>query len=404
MKNRRVVIILLLLITLCLTACWDMEEITSLAPVAAIGVDLGSEPGRLQFSAQLSLAGTNVSEGGGDVSPGRLRVLTEEAESMQSAFSMMQSRVRRRLFYSHLNFVVVGADLAKSGLSTVAEAMQGWPTIRGSTLVFVAQGRAEEVLWAHSGIAKDPGTDITDIIRNVSIAPVARKMTINDMVNALSQPGSTSLTLPILDLVPLALTSSDESPDIGMSQEGGQFTEVKLGGTALFKQDRWVSELDVRETQTLAALVGVANEGASTMANPVSPGGIIAPQYEDIKIKHEIKKTADGRLQITVSPQLQIRLGEVHKGYDLIKEGIGPIEEAVQKDIRKRVLELLVKLQEQGLDSLGIGQLIERKEPKIWREIEGDWAEIYPMVEFDAKPKAGIKTTGMIKYFQRLGD
>lgn len=395
---------LILITSVCLTGCWDMEEITALAPFSSIGIDQGSTPGMLRVSAQISLPGSSMAEAGGGASSNRLRVLTVEAESLVTAFAMMQSRTRRRPFFQHLNYVVFGAELAKEGIGKAIEAMQGWTTIRGSTLLFVAQDTAVQVLHAHSGIGRSPGGDITDIISNVAVVPVARKMTLNDVINALSPPDSTSLTLPILGLTPLALTSGDETPASGIGQGGEQFMEISMGGTALFNRDRWVAELSVRETQTLAALIGEAKEGASAIPNPANEGGVIAPQYEDISVEHKIEQLPGGQLQIIISPQIKVRLVEIHGGYDLATEGFQPIETAIENDVRTRVLNLAEKLQEQGLDSLNIGQLIKRSKPKLWLQIEDDWPQVYAAVEFRSEPKARVRTTGLLKSFNRLGE
>lgn len=402
MKSIQKITALILLASFCLVGCWDQEEITALAPVSGIGVDVGSEPGMLRISIQISLPGISMGDaGGGGFS--RLRVLSVEAESFMSAFVLLQSSSRRKIFLHHLGFIVFGADLAKEGIADATEAVLSWPQIRGSTFMFVAQGTAEQVLLAHSGIGGNPGGDIIDIISKVQTIPVARKMTLNDTANALLQPGSTTLTLPILGLIPLALHSGDETPPAGVGQDGEQYMEIILDGTALFNRDRWVTELSVRETQTFTILIGAAKGGASTIPSPVNKEGVIVPEYEKIQIKHKIEQSADGQLQITVSPILKVHLLEIQGGYDMEQEGHGPIEAAIVADARTRVLELIVKLQELELDSLDIGQMIKRKNPKLWREIEQEWAQIYPTVEFRSEPTAKVRTTGLLKTYNQLG-
>lgn len=393
---------LLLLTSCCLVGCWDLEEITSLAPIVAIGIDSGSEPNLLRVSAQLSLpkAGGGV---GASAAHTRLRVLTVESESLIQAFAMMQSRTRRRHFFLHLSHLVYGADLARSGLGNATEALQAWPQIRGSTLVFVSEGTAEQALHAHSGIGQDPGSDIGDIIRSITTAPVARKMTLNDMVNALAAPGSTTLTLPILGLEPLALSSGDETPPDGVGQDGEQFMEVLLKGTALFKQDRWVAELDARETQTLAILVGEAKQGMSTMPNPENEQGKIAPQYERIRTSYTVNRTPAGPLQVVTKLKADIRLVEIHGGYDPQLSETKPIEAAVEQDIETRITALFQKLQGYGLDSANIGQRIKQQKPQLWQQIEEDWPQVYRTTEFQVEPQATVKTLGLIKNFLRLG-
>lgn len=402
-STTRRLVALLLVTSCCLVGCWDQDEITSLAPVAAIGLDVGSQPGLLRVTCQLTLPEAGGGGAGAGTTRSRLRVLTTESESLVQAFAILQSQTRRRHFFLHLDHVVFGAELARNGLGTALEALHGWSQIRGSTLVFVAEGTAEAVLHAHSGIGQNPANDVAHIIRSASSAPVARKTTLNDMINALAHPGSTSLTLPILGLRPLALSSGDDTPPSGVGQDGEQFMEVALKGTALFDRDRCVAELDIRETQTLAVLAGAAKQGMSTIPSPINAEGKIAPQYENIQVAYRIEEKDDGGLKVTTKIKLDVRLVEVHGGYDPSLSQFRPIEMAVEEDVTTRVAAFFAKLQSYGLDSVNIGQRIKQQKPKLWKSLQENWREVYPTIEFVVEPKAQVRTVGLMKMFRKLG-
>lgn len=189
-----------------------------------------------------------------------------------------------------------------------------------------------------------------------------------------------------------------------MGQDGEEFEEVALKGTALFERDRWVAELDVRETQTLAVLVGEAKQEMSTMPNPVNEEGKIAPQYERLRASYTIEETPDGRLQVITKLKIDIRLVEIHGGYDPQASETSPIKTAVEEDVHARVAALIAKLQEYGLDSLDIGRRIKQQKPKLWKTLEGDWQQIYPTVEFLVEPQATVRTVGLIKTYLKLGE
>ncbi len=393
---------LILLFTSVTLGCWDQDEITSLASVTGLGIDIGSKPGFIRVTVQISPPTAGSAGAGGGASGGSLlRVVTVEAESLVEGFALLQSHLRREPFFLHLNYVVFGEELARSGIGGVIGGLQGWTQIRGSVLVFVAQGTAESALSAHSGIGRAPGQDISDLVANISNAPVARKVSVNDVVNTLTSKGS-ELGISIIELTPLRLESGDDKPPDGTSQSGGQFQEILISRLALFKRDRWVATLDEFETQTLVLLLGESRQGVGTLPNPQDPEGFVAPVYESFSVGYSISVTDDGLFQLAIKPELEVRLLEVRGMYDLKTRGFEPIEQAVESDTESQIRLLMQRLQQVGIDALGVGQRISRTKPGLWKEVEERWDETYPTVQIEVQSKARIRTTGLIKKFFEL--
>jgi spore germination protein KC len=70
--------------------------------------------------------------------------------------------------------------------------------------------------------------------------------------------------------------------------------------------------------------------------------------------------------------------------------------EATSKNIKKDVLEVLTKLQEEGVDPLGFGVRYKATRlPNSNRNAE--WEELYPKVTFEVNAKASLKSTGVIE-------
>ncbi len=281
MRTRAFLTILLLLAGCCLNGCWDQQEITSLAPITGLGVDAGDQPGMYKISVQITAGG------GGDTNDGsaetRLRVLTVDAETVEAGIMQLQPQLRRAPFLLHLNFIALGEELARSGIEGVLASLQASPQIRASVPLLVAAGSAEAVLAAHSGIARAPGQDISDLLEGIAEAPIGVRATILDAINAHTIRG-TELALPILDLIPLHLESGTSLPDDGTGQGGERYTEVKMERTALFDRNRFVATLDRLETNILSVLLGAGGRGMALVPNPANPIRPLSIFYERLNV------------------------------------------------------------------------------------------------------------------------
>jgi len=70
--------------------------------------------------------------------------------------------------------------------------------------------------------------------------------------------------------------------------------------------------------------------------------------------------------------------------------------EATSKKVKKDVLEVLTKLQEEGVDPLGFGVRYKATRlPNKKRNVE--WDELYPKVAFEVNANASLKSTGVIE-------
>lgn len=394
MRRHRSLLALLAMTCLLITGCWDQDEITSLASVSGLGIDATEKPGIILVTMQIA-APTGATSGGGAAEGAKLRVLSIEAETVQEGIIHLQTRLRRRPFLLHLNFIVFGEDLARSGIGGVISGLQGLTQVRGSVPVFVAAGSAEDVLKAHSGIARSPGQDVSDLLQNIPSSPIGNGTTVNDLVNTLTSLGKEP-AVPILDLVPLALVSGTNLPDDGTSQSGQRYQEVMMHRTAVFERDRWVDTLDRFQTNTLVLFMGGSRQGVGSAPNPASADEPFGFLFEGFSVSYQASVDDQGLPRFLLLVKATIRLLEARGGYDLRTIGAKPLEQAIEFDIVLQARQLVDKLQMIGVDSLGLGQKIASRDPGAWSQLEPIWSEVYPAVPVEIRAEASLRSTGMI--------
>jgi spore germination protein KC len=308
---------------------------------------------------------------------------------------LLSAHIRREPFLMHLGFVVFGEEMARAGIGAVLGGLHGKITIRGSVPVLVAAGSAQEVLRARSGVGRAPGADVLELLANMRRLPLGRVVTLYDAVNTLSGLGG-EIALPILDLAPLRLEAADHQPADGTGQQGQQLMEVTIGRTALFVRDRWVHDLDVFQTQALTLLSGDVTQGALSIAHPTAPGGAMALQFLRFRAQLKPEASPQGPVALQVKIEIDASLTETRAGYDLRQAGPQPILEVVEQYVTAQVTELFALMQEIGSDSLGVGNMIYRNQPRTWSHLEPRWSEHYRQMTVSVDTKARLKDTSML--------
>ncbi|MDP3488010.1 MAG: Ger(x)C family spore germination protein [Bacillota bacterium] len=399
-KIKVAIAMVIIILVMPLSGCWDQQEITNLASVVGMGFDLAKEPHMVRVSVQISPP-SPASAAGGTGGGTLLRVITIEVESPAAFLTLLQGHTRHEPFFRHLGFIIFGEEFARQqGIGRVLAGLQGLVEVRGIVPILVSVGSAEEVLKARSGIGRTPGQDIQDILSNLTNAPLGRTVTLNDAFTVLSNLGM-ELSLPILELTPLRLEVGDQGPATGTGQNGEQLQEVILTRMALFNRDKWVTDLDSSITQLFVLLTGDVRKGSITIPIPGQGEGFIALQYDDFR--PQFSTTVNGE---EVALMIEIKIGsrvlDVTGGeYDFRTLGMEPISQALAQVINSQVHTFMNKLQLEGLDSLGVGQTISRNQPKAWSRLEPRWNEIYPEVSIKVSTDANIITTGLIgKFFK----
>lgn len=387
------ILVLLSLLLVLASGCWDQQEITELAPITGLGIDAGERPGSIKVSVEISLPSQTTGSGTGGAGGPKLRVVTVEAPSLLEAINLMFAHTRREPFLRHLGYIVFGEEMAKAGIAGVIGGLQGVITIRLSVPMFVAVGSAEDALQARSGVGRAAGQDIVNLLTNIGGASLGRVVRLNDVINTLGGLDG-ELSLPIIELTDLRLQAGDHLPYAGTDQEGEKLKEVIITRTAIFERDRWVHDLDVYLTQTLVLLVGSTASGSVTIVNPAEPTGIMALQVEHFSPSFNWTSSGE-EVDLTVKIRVGVRLVEVRGGYDLRTRGLDPIKEQVSKVLGQQVSELFTLFQEHNTDALGIGGTIHRKDPKAWSRLEPVWDEVFPQIEVAVQVESEIIGTSL---------
>ncbi len=73
------------------------------------------------------------------------------------------------------------------------------------------------------------------------------------------------------------------------------------------------------------------------------------------------------------------------------------MQEKISTAIKGNIEKAFEKSQDWGADIFGIGAEFQRSMPSYWKEIEGDWDEIYRRLDLEVKVTSNIRQFGLME-------
>jgi spore germination protein KC len=352
-----IILVLLMLLT---TGCWDRKELNEQAIITAWGFDLnddGGYRGTAQFAIPAKM-GSGKSAGQGNTA---FVTVSGTGKNMYAAAIDMQLKVSRSWFAGHRKVVLLGDKLAKHGLSRVLDELSRDPIVRIRTGMFVL---------------KD-GLSVQDFLE---LPYPLERLSANALINMQDAVGlNPELSLRNF----LMAASSEESCPVlpvvektGSSSGGGSkqtSSEMKLWGFAIFNRDsRLVKYLPMKESFIRQWIIGQLNSNVFTVNIPGEEGNILV---EADHLKSKIKTSQrDGKVRIIVTLGGRSTIRENNTRLDLSEsKNMMLVQNELNKQAGKYVHKVIRNIQALGTDILGFGEAFHRQHPYAWKEIKKEW-------------------------------
>lgn len=382
----------LCLIALLLCGCWDRRELDTLAIVAGVGLDTAAEPGQVRMTLQTIKSSENRSSGSGRQGSGggegkgegtggdAVRIFDSKGDTVFQAIRNITPKLQRQLLFSHAEVIVIGREAAKNGIYPLLDYFSRRFEPRPSVLLAIADGQASDIMRSSSASIKIPAFGLSSALKFNSYNAFTPLVTMQEFTEMLMSK-TTAAILPLVTIY--------EEGDIS----GKRHQRVGVGGTAVFKGERMVGELDTRQTRGLLWVLDKVKSSAITVG---APGGRVTlnikgafskltPElYGDVPyVKVELRIDSDvgdqESLENLATPQMVAEL-EKRQAAAVHDEALAALEQS-------RLLKA---------DFFGFGEEFHRKYPKEWPGLETRWEELYPHIQVDVTVKSAVHGTGLI--------
>jgi Ger(x)C family germination protein len=236
--------------------------------------------------------------------------------------------------------VIIGEELAKSGINRMLDFLQRDIRMRSTTLIAVGQGDVKEILESQPVLGGITGLAIKESMWfNWERSKIIRKE-LYQMVRDVKE-GDRELVLPII------------------SMEG---ENIAIRNAAYFQNTTMKGILDNKQVLGLLWLVGDVRHGSITInPNPRDPR-YITLELMDTKVEINPVEGSKG-LVFHIKVDQQLRVTD-----DQTNLTVTQIEQEVNRYIKNTILETINLAKEEGIDFIGFGKRYRRKYPKKWDE------------------------------------
>lgn len=377
-RYRVAVLFILVLQLLFTTGCWDRVDLNKRAIVVGLGIDSSPQEGKILVSAQI-IDPTNVktpqTSGGGGAEP--FWITTSEGTSVFEAIRAMTHISSRKLFLPHNQVVIFGEELAEQGLKDHLDMLMRDYEFRETNWILVSGGKAQDILATKTRISSIPAFFIRDLITERIHNSQVAAINIKDLARRITSKS----TAPIASGIHVE------------DKEGEKM--LKLGFTAVFDHElKMVGRLDDRESRGLLWVLGEVESGIIVAKHP--DGGNYSLEILEAKSKI-IPDFRDGKPIITVRVEEGSNLGETSRPEDLNKPEVWKLMASLQNEaIREEIVAALEKARELKADVFGFGEAFHQKHPKLWKEMESNWQEIFPVLEVNIVVESLVRRPGVI--------
>ncbi|RFU61137.1 Ger(x)C family spore germination protein [Peribacillus glennii] len=393
--NRKWAFLFLMLACISLVSgCWSKKELTDVALVSALGIDI-DEKGRYVGTFQIINPG-NVAggmQGGGAGQGPSVSVYSTTGNNIVEVSRRASTKISRRLYYAHTNLVVVSDELAeKEGLAAIMDAFDRHPEFRTTARVVIArESSAADIVKTLTAVDKIPANKV---IKTMELTEKRWgehvKTNIQEVTKDLVSPGKE----PILTGFRM-IGNAKKGEKMENVQESALDAILQADAIAVFKDDKLVDWLTGETARgTLWVLDKIKSTGISIDWQDKQE----AIAYQVVRQKTKVTATMkNGQPQISINVQAEGDIDEANVPVNLADPRVLlRIEKALGKEIEKEIHKSIQHASQHKTDIFGFGEAMHRSEPESWKRMEKNWNdEHFPKLKVKVNVDAYIRRTGL---------
>lgn len=375
-KILKIVLIILILSLFCScsrTTDATSHELKNRLIILALGIDK-AESGQILVSVQTlnTDVSSNASSQGAPES--MVKNYTQKGVSISDAIAKLSDITGKNPLLSQNRIVVFGWELANDGLSDYLDDFIRNTENRSSVIVSVAQGKAQEVVFAEVGENVIPARIIERIIESSSHQSCIQCTRVYELINGIIDEKS-------CPTVPIVRVSKSEKED-----------RLRVDSIGIIKGDRLDS---VKSLDMVQGIIFVRNRAKK---------GMITMQYDASEITLSIIKSKtktktyikDGKPYFEISINTSVSVSEINDSITDKKNNLDlknieyAAEQRIKEYIENSVNECIMK---DKSDVFGFGKRLMRTQPKYFKTNIKSWADDMDMLGYSVE--VNVKLRGM---------
>lgn len=371
-------VLMCLFLILLLSGCWDKKELNEVAVVMGVGVDK-AENGQYEVTAQ-TIKAIKPSQGPAGGSELPTWSVSAKGTTIMNAIKHLNQITPRRLYWPHIQLIILGEDLAREGIAPVITWFERDRDSRSGSYLVVTQGTAKELLNQKIELEAIPSKAISDFLDKSNLRQITpRKVKLRNLMSILSTPGI-DLSLDV----------------INPKEDRGKVETYQLKGAAVFKKDKLVGFITGSEIAGTAIRFNQYNYSILDAKCPDYENEYFSFQVTDFQ--NQVKPVLnEDKLKVHMDIFIEGNLIDQTCSDKLLQPGMEQkVEEMIAASLNEYVMECFQQAAAMGADIYGIGRELRRYYPAVWNQKKEEWPSYLPKVAFDIQVDANIRRSGLI--------
>jgi spore germination protein KC len=385
---KRFKIILLIIIVLLTTSCWNYRALEDLAIVGALGIDI--EKDEFVVSSEIvnpkKIGGTSTS-GGNSPEETSIVVYKVKAKTIRDAINKMVLESPKALYVGHVNLLVIGEEAAKKGLKEFMDYFMRDTESRKIFTTVVVKGdkaiNAIKILQPLESITSSNIQSSFDAAKQTY--GTISNMQFDEIAMCLYTPGRQ----PTIAAIQIFGSPEEGEKNTNLSTTQSR-TTIKIVGTGILKNDKLIDYIDEKEGLFYTLLRSKTNTlSLSFPCDDNKHYGNVVMDGIKSDVKVSIKKN---KPNVSINVIGKAALTEYNCKINLREpKNINKIEEMISKELNKNIKNVIKKVQGFNSDIFGFGEKLYRNNYKYWKKFEDKWDKIFPTIPVKVKSQIKIE-------------
>jgi spore germination protein KC len=361
-----------------LYGCWDYVGLNEIGIAIGLAIDKDTSTNMYKLTYEIiDLQKSSKDQGT------QTTLVESEGKTLFEAVRNAKSKSATKMFFGSMEVLIISEQIAKEeSIKKCIDLFLRDAEPRETINVVISQEPTAKALLKVKGITNSiTSTEIKTIIKkDHKITSKTGDIEMFEVYELLNDSGR-QLTLPAFHVT----MNNDKQT-------------VESNGIALFNSDKLIGYLSPEETFYFLFITNEVMGGVFVLEDGDHSMVSLEINKNKTKSSYQYDEKKDN-FTVTIEIQMEVFLGEYNICSDeLDNYTIEKIQKKADKELSKQIKNIIQKVQMEYIsDIFGFGNLVYRKDPKLWAEVSKNWNKYFTEIEIEVKSQIHITNTGFMK-------
>lgn len=374
-KGKCFIIVLLMLFLLC--GCQGYRGLDEMVIVTGIAIDKTPENDNYRLTFEIVDLTVPVKEMGL-----KGQVIESEGKTLFDAVRNAKKRITKKLYFGQAQIIIVSQEIARNeDVGIIVDWFLRDVECRETMCFIISQEETAREMFEIEALTHPlVSTEINNILElDQEVTSTTLCVELYKAFGGLHSEGE-ELALPVIH------KAINNGKTVG-----------ETNGMAVFKDNKLVGFLPPNESKYYLFAIDEVKGGILTLSAFGEEHNISLEIFENkTGASFDYK---DGKVKVTVKTDTTVYLGEVMRPYAPMDEKeINELEDIAKSELKKNISNSIKKVQSEfGADIYGFGNMIYKKDIKLWKQLAENWEEHFRTLEVEVESEIEIANTASLK-------